>query len=137
MIGIDTNILVRYFADDDVAHSPVAMRFLESLTSSKRGYVSVAALLELSWVLGRCYKIGREGLVRTLQHLLTASHLEVERCAEVADAVERFRQGSADLPDYLIERRCSNAGCSCTMTFDARAAKSAGMQLVSLPADAS
>jgi predicted nucleic-acid-binding protein len=45
VIGIDTNILVRYFADDDVAHSPVAMRFLESLSPSERGYVSVAAVL--------------------------------------------------------------------------------------------
>ncbi|WP_423596178.1 PIN domain-containing protein [Roseateles sp. MS654] len=130
MTGIDTNILVRYFVDDDVNQAAIARHFLESLSPEHPGYVSTVALLELWWVLRRSYEMEKAGLVRTIRKLLAASNLRIEHREEVADAVARFVLGSANLQDYLIERRCAGAGCASTMTFDLAAAKSAGMTLV-------
>ncbi|WP_067066272.1 PIN domain-containing protein [Roseateles chitosanitabidus] len=130
MTGIDTNILVRYFADDDAAQTEVARRFLESLTPENPGYVSTVALLELWWVLGGRYDMEKIGLVRTVRRLLASPHLRIEHEDEVAEAVARFVEGRASLQDYLVERRCFGAGCARTMTFDRAAARSAGMTLV-------
>jgi predicted nucleic-acid-binding protein len=41
MIGLDTNVLVRYIAQDDPVQSPKAMRLIESLAADDPGYVSL------------------------------------------------------------------------------------------------
>ena len=130
MKGIDTNILVRHFANADDPQTAVARRFLSSLTPEDPGYVSTVALMELWWVLCKTYEMERAGLIRTVGRMLADPRLRVEHEFEVADAVDRFVMGKADFQDYLIERRCSGAGCVRTMTFDHGAAKSAGMTLV-------
>ena len=136
MNGIDTNILVRYFVDDNDPQAPVAERFLASLTSEDPGYVSTVALMEMWWVLSNRYEMEKAGLIRTVRRMLANPHLRVEHEAEVAHAVARFGKGTADFQDYLVERRCSGAGCVRTMTFDRGAAKSAGMTLVGqIPSD--
>jgi predicted nucleic-acid-binding protein len=137
MNGIDTNILVRYFADDDERQVAAARRFLSTLTPEDPGYVSTVTLLELWWVLRNSYGMSVEGLIRVVRLLLAAPYLRVEHADEVADAVGLFLKGNADLHDHLIERRCTGAGCLHTMTFDRKAARSAGMTLVAQnPSDA-
>jgi|AraplaMF_Cvi_mMF_1032049.scaffolds.fasta_scaffold18335_2 predicted nucleic-acid-binding protein len=130
MRGIDTNILVRHFVDDDDPQKPLASGFLSSLTSDDPGYVSTVALMEMWWVLSNRYSMERGGLIRAVNRMLADPHLQVEHEAEVAEAVTRFGKGTADFQDYLVERRCTGAGCSRTMTFDRGAAKSAGMTLL-------
>lgn len=130
MRGIDTNILVRHFVDDEDPQKPAAHRLLSSLTSKDPGYVSTVALMEMWWVLSKVYGMERAGLIRAIGRMLDDPHLRVEHEYEVAEAVNRFVMGTADFQDYLIERRCSGAGCARTMTFDRGAARSAGMTLV-------
>ena len=55
MIGLDTNVLVRYVAQDDVRQSHLATRLIESLTVDLPGYVSLVSVVELVWVLAGCY----------------------------------------------------------------------------------
>jgi predicted nucleic-acid-binding protein len=92
--------------------------------------VSTVALIEMWWVLSKIYDMERAGLIRAIGRMLADPHLCVEHDAEVAEAIDRFAMGTADFQDYLIERRCSGAGCIRTMTFDRGAASSAGMTLV-------
>jgi predicted nucleic-acid-binding protein len=54
MIGIDTNVLVRYIAQDDNTQSPLATKLIEALTSSRPGFVTTVVLVELVWVMQRC-----------------------------------------------------------------------------------
>ena len=59
MIGLDTNVLVRYVLQDDARQSPRASRLIESLSVDEPGFVPVVTLIELAWVLGAGYKLPR------------------------------------------------------------------------------
>ena len=130
MIGLDTNVLVRYVMQDDPRQSPRATRLMDSLAPQAPGYVSLVVLVELGWVLRSNYGLARGQVATVLETLLRSKELLVERAESVAQALERFESAGADLADALIERMATAAGCAATMTFDQGAAKAAGMTLV-------
>ena len=131
MIGLDTNVLVRYIMQDDVKQSPKANRLIESLTAESPGFVPLVALIELVWVLASCYDLTRQQLGQALDALLHTNTLMVDRAEQVAQALRVFNAGQADFADCLIERTACGAGCDKTFTFDVGASKAAGMSLVS------
>lgn len=130
MIGLDTNVLVRYVMQDDPRQSPRATRVIESLSAEEPGFVPVVALVELVWVLSGSYGLGRAQVAQVLEGLLRSKELVVDRAELVTQALNRFGTAGADFADALIERIAADAGCTTTMTFDAGAVKSAGMALV-------
>lgn len=129
MIGLDTNVLVRYVLQDDPRQSPRANRLFESLSAEAPGFVSVVVMVELAWVLGAGYKIPRAQLAAVLETLLRGKELVIERAELVAQALKSYGSG-ADFADALIERLAAASGCGTTMTFDAGAVKLAAMQMV-------
>jgi predicted nucleic-acid-binding protein len=130
MIGLDTNVLVRYIAQDDPKQSPKATRLVESLTADAPGYVGVVAVVELVWVLAGCYGLTRGEIGEVLETLLRTKEIIVAHSDTVWKAVRRFKQGKADFADCLIERSANAAGCAYTTTFDRDAARHCGMQLI-------
>lgn len=130
MTGLDTNVLVRYVMQDDARQSPKATQLVESLSAEAPGFVSLVSVVELVWVLSACYGLTREQLARVLEVLLRTKEMIVDRADQVLRALRVFRAGSADFADCLIERAAAEAGCGATMTFDAAAAKTAGMTLI-------
>lgn len=130
MIGLDTNVLVRYIMQDDATQSAKATKLVESLTSEEPGYVALVSVVELVWVLSSCYDLTRAQLTQALDALLCAKQVVVDQADQVIRALRVFAVSSADFADCLIERTASNAGCSKTMTFDVAAAKTAGMTLI-------
>lgn len=130
MIGIDTNVLVRYFMQDDLVQSHLAAELIDSLTAAKPGFLSLVTIAEVWWVLGRTYRLDRAHLFQIMNHILYASELVVEDLDLVRDALELVKHGKADLADCLIARCASQAGCDLTLTFDRSAAKFAGMTLL-------
>lgn len=130
MIGLDTNVLVRYIAQDDARQSPKASRLIDALTADAPAFVPLVTVVELVWVLSGAYEFERESIAGVLERLLRSRELIVDRADLVLQAQRRYRAGSADFADCLIERIAHDAGCRATMTFDARAAKSAQMTLV-------
>jgi predicted nucleic-acid-binding protein len=130
MIGLDTNVLVRYIMQDDPKQSPKATRLVESLTSEQPGFVPLVAVVELIWVLSSSYGLKRDQLIEALDLLLRSKEIVVDRADVVLQAQRRFAQGGADFADCLIERIAQAHGCQATMTFDIGAAKAAGMTLV-------
>jgi predicted nucleic-acid-binding protein len=131
MIGLDTNVLVRYLAQDDRIQSPIATKFLEgSLTKEEPGFVTTVVLAELVWVLESNYQLGREQVANLLDGLLRANQLKFQDPDSANQAVRDFRTGKADYVDCLIQRLGSGAGCSHTMTFDRAASRINGMQLL-------
>ena len=130
MIGLDTNVLVRYIMQDDAKQSPKASALIESLDADHPGFISLVSVVEMYWVLTTCYNLSGEQVKEALETLLRAKQIVVDRADQVQRALRVFDAGKADFADCLIERTASGAGCSQTMTFDASAAKHAGMTLI-------
>jgi predicted nucleic-acid-binding protein len=130
VIGLDTNVLVRYLAQDDARQSPLATRQIESLTPGAPGHVSLVTLVELVWVLTGCYGSTREEIVTVLDALLRTQGLVVAQADTVWQALRLYRGGKADFADCLIERCNAKTGCAETVTFDRAAAKHCGMRLL-------
>ena len=60
MIGLDTNLLLRYLAQDDAIQSPKATQIVEQrLSNEDPGFVSLVTILEIVWVLRRIYNRSR------------------------------------------------------------------------------
>ena len=130
MIGLDTNVLVRYIAQDDSKQSPKATRLIEALTVDAPGYVSIVSVVELVWVLMDCYALTRSEICEVLETLLRTKEIIVANTDTTWKALRLFKEGKADFADCLIERSANEAGCSYTTTFDRDAAKHCGMQLI-------
>ena len=130
MTGLDTNVLVRYVMQDDARQSQRATRLIESLTPDEPGFMPVVTLMELVWVLAGSYGLSRSQVVTVLETLLRSKELVVDRAELVTQALNCYASAGADFADALIERIAVAAGCPTTMTFDAGAARAAGMTLV-------
>jgi len=130
MIGLDTNVLVRYVVQDDPKQSLQATHLIESLTADAPGYVSVISVVELVWVLTGCYTSTRNEICEVLETLLRTKEIVVAHADTVWKALRGFKDGKADFADCLIERSANEAGCSHTATFDRDAAKHCGMRLL-------
>ncbi|WOF81754.1 type II toxin-antitoxin system VapC family toxin (plasmid) [Pseudomonas sp. FeN3W] len=128
MIGLDTNVLVRYVSQDDPVQSPKATDLIESLTDGEPGFIAMVSVVELVWVLQSCYQATKSEIVDMLETLLRTKELVVERAEVVWQALRRFSDSKADFADCLIERCAHAAECEYTITFDSKAAKTAGMR---------
>ena len=128
MIGLDTNVLVRYIMQDDAKQSSKATELIESLTAVAPGFVSLVSIVELGWVLSSSYDLTREQVAQALDLLLRTKEIVIDRADQVLKALRVFKASSADFADCLIER--TSASCDRTRTFNVGAAKSAGMTLI-------
>ena len=130
MIGLDTNVLVRYIADDDPAQNAAATKIIESLSPNSRGFISLVVLVELIWVLQFSYDFNKSEITTIIEKILRSAELQVERSEIVNQALGQFRFSRADFSDCLIDRCSDTAGCQYTLTFDKRAASTGKMRLV-------
>ena len=140
MIGLDSNVLVRYLAQDEPRQSARATQLIEhELDERTPGYISVVVLVETCGVLERLYGATPAELHATVRDLLDTRQFSVEHRAEVARALDRLsgrstgiRTGTAtngDFADALIAELGISAGCTRVVTFDRKAAK-LGMALL-------
>jgi len=122
VIGIDTNVLARFFLDDDPVASPIATRFLEhDLSAERPGYINPLTLAELVSTLRRHPRFDRSGLVTLLEDLLAFENVVVGESACVSRALAAYKAGDAGFVDYLIAELNAAAGASPTVTFDREA----------------
>jgi len=126
VIGLDTNVLVRFVVHDDQAQTADALAVLRSLTPSKPGFISHVVLAEVWWVLGRSYKVDRQRRCLFVADLLDTAEVRVERPDTVREALTRALDG-ADLADALISQTAAGFGCRATISFDRNAVDKAGM----------
>jgi predicted nucleic-acid-binding protein len=130
MIGLDTNVVVRYLMQDDPRQSRQATAVLESLSSDDPAYVTLVTVVEIVWVLESGYDLNCEQVSKAIAGLLAARELRIDRAQNVIQALRVYQRGRVDFADALIERLSAEAGCEHTLTFDVRAAKEGGMKLV-------
>jgi predicted nucleic-acid-binding protein len=130
VIGIDTNVLVRYIAQDDPIQSKRASRLIEhECSAASPGFISLIVLLELVWVSESCYRASRDEVAEIVKRVLSTRQLVVQNAELAWKALRLFESGKADFADYLVERIAAAAGCASVVTFDKAAAKT-GMTLL-------
>ena len=124
MIGLDTNVLLRYLVQDDPIQSARATALIERHTAKEDpGFVSLVSILEIVWVLGSLYQRSRAEIANHIEMILAADTLEVQNEQEVFQAVVALRNGTGTFEDALIGALGTWRGCSSTLTFDRGAAK--------------
>jgi predicted nucleic-acid-binding protein len=129
MIGLDTNVLVRFIAQDDAVQSRAATELIERrLTPENPGYVSVVAMAKTAWVLERAYNLAESSLAAAIERILQTDVLIVENEQEVFAAMIALKTRQGSFADALIVALGANAGCSATVTFDKRALRLSGFQ---------
>lgn len=113
MIGLDTNILVRYLAQDDPIQSPKANEIVERrLTEDNPGFVSIVAMAETVRVLDRAYGLGAHEIAAAVERILQTEVLVVENEQEVFTAMIALRAGQGSFSDALIAALGARVGCS-------------------------
>ena len=131
MIGLDTNVVIRYLVQDDKKQSAAATRFIEkSLTTDVPGYINHITLCEIVWVLQRCYGVTKQQLRDIIEGLLTTKQLIVENVEVAWKALRAYDANSADFCDALIGQANVQSGCEHTVTFDKKAASLPGFDLL-------
>jgi predicted nucleic-acid-binding protein len=131
MIGIDTNLLLRVLVRDHDAQLRAAERFIASHCSNDDpGYVSRVAIVEIVWALKGFYGYERAQIAAAIRGLLGVSELEVESAEDVHAALNDYEASAVGFADCLLARTNASAGCEHTVTFDRRAAKLAGFELL-------
>lgn len=129
MIGLDTNLLVRYFAQDDRIQSARANHIIDRLTEEQPGFISIVAIVETVWVLDRVYGLSGREIAQAVERILQADTLVVQNQQEVFTAMTALKTNQGSFADALIAALGRWAGCAATLTFDRRAARLAGFQL--------
>ena len=130
MIGLDTNILVRYLTQDDPVQSRKATEIIEGeLTEENPGFISIVAIVETVWVLDRAYNLSSHKIAAVLERILQIDVLVVENEQEVFTAMVALKHGRGSFADGMIGTLAEKAGCSYTLTFDRRAARLAAFKL--------
>ena len=130
MIGLDSNVLVRYLTQDDPAQSARATRLIERQLSEKEpGFISAIVLVELWWVLKRLYRATRAELKQTVQDLLDTRQFVLEQRGAVIQALKRLDVANGDIVDALIVELARAGGCERVVTLDKDAGR-VGMELL-------
>jgi predicted nucleic-acid-binding protein len=131
MIGLDTNVLIRFLTQDDRVQSAQAGKILERrLTPKNPGFVSVVVMIETVWVLDRAYGMTVREIATTVERLLQVEVLTIENEQAVFTAMVALKQGRGSFEDALIAELGARAGCTHTLTFDQKALRLPGFKSV-------
>ena len=131
MIGLDTNVVIRYLVQDDPQQSALATQFIETVLSPvDPGFVTLVTLCEIGWVLSECYETDKRTLRAVIEGLLTSKQIVIQEAELVWKALRALDAMAADFSDALIGQVALAAGCRTVVTFDKGAAKLAGFELL-------
>lgn len=118
MIGLDTNILIRYLTQDDEQQWQQAVTLIQQ---NQPGFIANIVLCELVWVLrGGNYGFSKDEIIHTLETMLHSAAFEFESRSNVDQALQRYKEGRADFSDYLIGVIARQVGCTETVSFDGK-----------------
>ena len=112
MIGLDTNVLARYYVIDatDVEATrqrPLAQRLIDS---DEQLFISKTVILELEWLMRGYYHHERAQFIAVLQHLLSRPNVRIEDSPTIIQALNNHRSGIAfaDALHHATYRTCDS-----------------------------
>ena len=133
MVGIDTNVLVRFVVQDDKKQAAVAAELIEHYCSAANpALLGLIVLCEFVWVLSAAYAYSREQIASALKQILVTECFEVEKHDLAWSAMLDYSSGTGDYADYLIARTNALNGAETTFTFDRRASRNKRFTLLSM-----
>lgn len=131
MIGLDTNILVRYLAQDDAIQSRQAAQIIEGqLTEERPGFISLVTMVETVWVLDRVYGLSGYEIAAAVERILQPDTLLVQNEQEAFTAMIALKTAAGAFSDALIGALGAWTGCTVTLTFDKKAKRLKQFQLL-------
>lgn len=127
MLGVDTNILVRFLVRDDAVRFEKARKLIKrEVAAGRRVFISQLVLLETEWVLRSRYSLPKNLIMATLSGLLDTTDVRFEDEPTIEEALFTWKDAAADFADCLIGAKNRRLGCRATATFDVKAAKLPG-----------
>ena len=127
MLGIDTNVLIRFLVRDDEAQFDKARKLIKrEVAAGRRVFVNQLVLLEAEWVLRSRYAVPKNQIIEAISSLLDATDIQFEDEQTIEEALFIWRDATADLADCLIGAKNRRLGCRATASFDVKASKLPG-----------
>lgn len=127
MLGIDTNVLVRFLVRDDELQFDKARKLIRrEIAAGRQVLVNHLVILETEWVLRSRYCLSKIDIVAAISGLLDATELQIEDEPTVEEALYVWKESGADFADCLIGAKNRRLGCRATATFDTKASKLPG-----------
>ena len=127
MLGIDTNVLVRFLVRDDEAQFERARRLIKrEVSAGRRVFVNQLVIMEAEWVLRSRYAVSKHQIIETLTGLLGAADVQFEDEPAMEQALFLWKDSAADFADCLIGAKNRRLGCRATASFDTKASKLPG-----------
>ncbi len=134
MIGLDTNVFIRYLVQDDEQQAQLATDLIENQCSKENpALINEIILCEIVWVLKRAYRYDKAVILAIIKQLLSSDEIYISSHAEAWAAYHDYENGNADFSDYFIARINQKFGCPCTFSFDKKACKSDHIKLLTVP----
>jgi predicted nucleic-acid-binding protein len=131
VIGLDTNVVLRYLLQDDPRQVWQANEIFERRLSEREpGFLSLVCVLEIVWVLRSLLRQGAVEIAGHLEHLLAADSLVVQNEQQVFEAAFALKRGTGEFEDALIVALNAWAGCEKTLTLDRRSGRLTGFEVV-------
>jgi predicted nucleic-acid-binding protein len=122
MLGVDTNVLVRFLIRDDEAQFERARKLIKrEVAAGRRVFVSQLVLLETEWVLRSQYRLSKSQIIEAISGLLDASDIRFEDEPAIEEALFIWKDTTAEFADCLIGAQNRRLGCRATATLDAKA----------------
>lgn len=127
MLGIDTNVLVRFLVRDDETQFEKARKLIKrEVAAGRRVFVNQLVLMETEWVLRSRYDLPKSQIISALSGLLEAADLQLEDEPSIEEALFIWKDTAADFADCLIGAKNRRMGCRAMATFDVKASKLSG-----------
>lgn len=127
MLGIDTNVLVRFLVRDDETQFEKARKLIKrEVTAGRRVFVNQLVLMETEWVLRSRYAIPKNHIIETISGLLDATDIQFEDESAIEEALFMWKDTTADFADCLIGTKNRRMGCRTMASFDVKASKLSG-----------
>jgi predicted nucleic-acid-binding protein len=130
MIGVDTNILIRFLVHDDEKQFGRVDRFFSERTVGDPAFIALVVVVETAWVLRRQYRFSAEAIAKAIMALVGADEVVIQAPDVVRRAIRDTEGTGVDLADAIIAQLGIDADCDETVTFDRRAAELPGMRLL-------
>jgi predicted nucleic-acid-binding protein len=124
MLGVDTNVLVRFLVRDDEDQFERAQKLIKlEIAAGRHVFVSLLVLLETEWVLRSRYSLQKNLIIEAISRLLDAADVRFEDEPAIEEALFIWKDATADFADCLIGAKNRRLGCRATATFDTKASK--------------
>lgn len=127
MLGIDTNVLVRFLVRDDEIQFEKARKLIRrEVAAGQRVFVNQLVLMETEWVLRSRYAVPKNQITEAISGLLNSTDIQFEDEPSVEEALFIWKESDADFADCLIGAKNRRMGCRATATFDRKASRLPG-----------